>query len=306
MNVNVPENPDLLHHDSDCPHASRSWLATTGEIKPGKHLTVLGREYVVLSLNSGALPQAIADTINEKRLQPDSLMSEIFPYPVTVEQIRNIDNYERQKRQAKGGAGPSYLLDTNAGVKAWCERHHMNQECYAAVRGLLAEIFQAEEETQYNALVAKLKGDPMAKELFVIDTCKEKELVLGVVFCNALICLNLLQAIRKLGPNGINISVDGTFQLAKGGWALITTGTHSIDVHRANNILSHKARPFVYVFAFSESKDVFVKADMSVKKLASVLFGTRIESFAAVAMDHCEAARLAFSELNPTAKILLD
>lgn len=307
ITTKMPNNQKLLHHAPNCQRASHPWDESVNVPASNQSITPFGREYVVLSSTCGGTPTSITNTINEKRLEAGSFMSRIFPKPVEVQQIRNIIAYENDKLIQKGGAGPSFLLDRNAGVKSWCEQNHLDQECYAEVRRLLSKIFRASEETERAALLAELNSNNMADELFVVRKCEDKDgNVLGVAFSNAFICLNLQQAIRKLGVKGINISVDGTYELSKAGWAVITMGTHSIEVDRGSKMLSHKSRPFIYMHAFSESKAVFTCMDEAVKQMALDLFGVKIESFAAVAMDHCDAARLAFTERNPAAKLLLD
>lgn len=305
ITVYTPSEEHVLHHESSCPRASNPWDPTVNEIPQGQSLTPQGRAYVLFSLKSGALPMSITNTINEARLEAH--WERFFPNPVSVQQVRNIDAYERERLRSKNGAGPSSMLDTNSGVSDWSDMNHLDQECYSEPRQLLCEIFHAEDETKFDELVVLLKSNPISSQLFVVDVCKDDHNnVVAVTFSNARICVNLAKAIRKLGVNGINISVDGTYQLSKNRWAILTVGTHSIEVDRGSSMLCQKSRTFLYTFALSESKVVFTHQDKSLKWLSSRLFGARIDSLAAVAIDHCDAAWLAFSELNPSAKILLD
>lgn len=272
VTVHLPNNEELLHHDSSCPRAPNPWNQSFVELAPGQGLTMLGREYIVMSLKGGALPMSLCETINSNRLKENSPIAQTFPNAVTVQQIRNISAYESERRRKVGSTGPLFLMSRNAGAKAWCEEKGLRQECYAEVHRLHTCIAKASTDTQRNMLEAQLKSSKMAKELFVIDTCvDEKGNLLGIVFSNAIMCLNLQQAISKLGANRINVAIDGTFQLSKGGWALISMGTHSIEVHRESRSLCHKFRPFIYMFAFSESKVVFVHMDKSLKRLAAML-----------------------------------
>jgi hypothetical protein len=307
ITVRQPDDERFLNHTSDCPRASLPWEATIDDLPPGEILSLPGREWVVMMIDGGIGPASITETLNASRLVPESYASLIFPHPVTVELIRNIGAYQTKKLRQQGGTGPAYMMDRNAGVKAWCQEKHFEQGQYFEVCEILRNISRAEEEVQRDALIGELRCEDMANKLFVVDTCKDQDgKVLGVVFSSALICLNLHEAIRKLGVDGINISLDGTFELSKAGWAVITLGTHSIQLQPGSRMLSHKSRPFVYAFAFSESTAVFTKMDQSVKLLAWKLFTAKIGRFPAVAMDHCEAARIAFVQLNRSVKILLD
>ena len=57
VTMKISDSPELQHHASDCPHASLSWKVTVAVMMPGESLTVLGREFVVMSMLRGSSQQ---------------------------------------------------------------------------------------------------------------------------------------------------------------------------------------------------------------------------------------------------------
>ena len=324
LTVYMPGEEALMHHKANCMRASAPYVQDYNIAFPGYKYSLQARQFILLSRASGGKPKAIEAAIKTGRAT-DSTIATLFPEPINVKTIRNICSYENLQRRHAGLTGPEYMVGRNIGLQAWCDRNSIEQPGFQTVKSMLHSIAMAadnqkrmemidglrrdipntSENEVLRDLIDSLRRDEKSRDIFVVDKCTDaSNKVKGFAFCNALVCLNLVQAILTLGVDGINICVDGTYNLCRLGWVLINWGTHSIEAHE-DGVLAQKFRPLIYVFGESESKDMASLADRAIKSLARSL-GHTIHSFAVVAFDHCEAFMQTLTHLNPLARPVTD
>jgi hypothetical protein len=272
----------------------------------GQDNTHQGRFYIVALLDAGSKPKTIALSINLQRRKNNDRICSLFTEDITASRIRNIRSYENQKKRNNAGTGHEYMLDRNAGLLEYGCKKSFDLPRYLEVRQVLHDLLLAEDVAEHKLLMAKLRRHPLANEMFVVGVCKDEDgRVLGLVLSNALIFANIEQSIRAFGLNNINVAVDGTYELSKIGWALITMATHSIEMHE-DSVLSQKIRPLMYMYSTSESTVVFVYLIRAFKRMVLELFGHVVDSLDVAAFDQCQAALKAFSDENKNLKPVLD
>ncbi len=301
-----PSEGDILHHDPKCTRASDTWARTFNEVTPGKAITPQGRLYILLLLSAGCKPKIISLSINQQRRKNTDHVCSVFTADITPAMVRNIRSHENKKKRTQASTGHEFMLDRNVGLSEYGQKKSFDLPRYTGVRKLLYELSRAVGDAEHKLLMANLRRHELAEEMFVVDVCTgEDGRILGIVVSNALILTNIEQAIRAFGLNNINVAVDGTYELSKLGWALLTLATHSIEMHE-DGILSQKIRPLLYMFATSESTAVFSQLIISFKRLVSELFEYVVDSLDVAAFDQCQAAMKAFTTENKQIKPVLD
>ena len=99
--------------------------------------------------------------------------------------------------------------------------------------------------------------------------------------------LKNIEAAYRGKPEGINISIDGTYKTTRIGWTLIPIGTTGVYYDQAAQKWRQRFYPFMYLFCPTELGESITIAFQVLMRVSSTFFGIESLPVRVLQTDHC-------------------